>query len=73
MAEQMPEETPKTGRLKESRAILIVALIDVVVIAPYTFWRLSSHRLGLVIAYAGEGVALLSMLGIALYLRRRGR
>jgi hypothetical protein len=53
-------------------AILMAALVDLLVIVPYSYWRLSGHRLALIIAYAVEGVALLSLLGIALYLRRRG-
>jgi hypothetical protein len=52
--------------------MLMVALVDLVVIAPYLFWRLSSRHLALIIACAVEGVALLSLVGTGLYLRRRG-
>jgi hypothetical protein len=47
-------------------------LVDLLVIVPYSCWRLSGHRLALIIACAVEGVGMLSLLGVALYLRRRG-
>jgi len=52
--------------------MLLVALVDLLVIVPYSYWRFSSHRLELIIVCAVEGAAMLSLLGVALYLRRRG-
>ena len=73
MTDHKPDHVPRVaGGLKTSSAILMAALVDLLVIVPYSYWRLSGHRLALIIAYAVEGVALLSLLGIALYLRRRG-
>jgi hypothetical protein len=51
---------------------MMAALVDLLVIVPYSYWRLNGHRLVLSIACAVEGIGVLSLLGIALYLRRRG-
>jgi hypothetical protein len=50
----------------------MAVLVDLLVIVPYSYWRLSGNRLALIIAFAVEGVGMLSLLGIALSLRRRG-
>ena len=60
------------GGLKTSSVILMVVLVDLLVIVPFSYWRLSGHGLALIIAYAVEGAGMLTLLGIALYLRRRG-
>lgn len=72
MNDHKPAGVPRAGGLKPSSLLLTVALVDLLVIVPYSYWRLNDHRLVLVIAYAVEGIALLSLLGIGLHLRRRG-
>jgi hypothetical protein len=68
-----PEHAPRAaGGLKTSSVILMAVLVDLLVIVPYSYWRLSGNRLALIIAFAVEGVGMLSLLGIALSLRRRG-
>jgi hypothetical protein len=51
---------------------LMVVLFDLLVLVPYTYWRLHRHPLALIIAYAVEGVGMLLLLYAALQLRRRG-
>jgi hypothetical protein len=73
MTDHKPAGVPRAaGGLKTSSVILMVVLVDLLVIVPFSYWRLSGHRLALIIAYAVEGAGMLSLLGIALYLRRRG-
>jgi UPF0716 family protein affecting phage T7 exclusion len=73
MPDHKPEDVPRAaGALRPSSLLLMVALVDLVVIVPYLFWRLSSHHLALIIACAVAGVALLSLVGLGLRLRRRG-
>lgn len=73
MTDHKPAGVPgAAGGLKTSSVILMVLLVDLLVIVPFSYWRLSGHRLALIIAYAVEGGGMLSLLGIALYLRRRG-
>jgi hypothetical protein len=73
MTGHKPGGVPRAaGELKASSVILMVVLVDLLVIVPFSYWRLSGHRLALIIAYTVEGVGMLSLLGIALYLRRRG-
>jgi hypothetical protein len=62
----------RAGALKTSRAIMLAALVDLLLIVPYAYWRLSSHRLALIIVMAVEGVGILTLFGLALHLRRRG-
>jgi hypothetical protein len=52
--------------------LLLTALLDLLVILPYSYWRFSSHHLELIIVCAVEGAGVLSLLATALYLRRRG-
>ena len=73
MTDHKPADVPRAaGGLKTSSVILMVVLVDLLVIVPFSYWRLSGHQLALIIAYAVEGAGMLSLLGIALYLRRRG-
>lgn len=72
MTDHGPADMPRTGLRKTSNVIMFAVLVDLLVIVPYSYWRLNSHRLALIIVYAVEGIALLSLLGVALHLRRRG-
>jgi hypothetical protein len=51
---------------------MMVVLVDLLVIVPYFYWRVNGHRLALIIGFAVEGIALVSLLGVALLLRRGG-
>ena len=72
MTDQKPTSAFSAGGLKTSRMIMIAALSDLLVIVPYSYWRLRDHRLILIVVTSVEGIAVLSLLVIALYLRRRG-
>lgn len=72
MTDHEPADVPRAARFRPSSLILVVVLVDLLAIVPYSYWRLNGHRLILIIAFAVEGVALLSLLGTALHLRRRG-
>ena len=73
MTDRKPADAPRAaGGLKTSSVILMAVLVDLLVIVPYSYWRFSGHRLALILAFAVEGVGMLSLLGMALYLRRRG-
>jgi hypothetical protein len=73
MTNRGPADAPRAGAvLKPSSLMLLVALVDLLVIVPYSYWRFSGHRLELIIVCAVEGAAMLSLVGIGLYLRRRG-
>jgi hypothetical protein len=72
MTDHKPAGVPRAGGLKTSSVIMMAVLVDLVVIVPYSYWLLHRHRLALIIAYAVEGIGMLSLLGITLYLRRRG-
>lgn len=52
---------------------MLAAFVDLVVMVPYSYWRLNGHQLTLTIAYAVEGIGFVTLLGIALYMRRQGR
>jgi hypothetical protein len=67
-----PAGVPRAGGLKTSSVIMMAALVDLLVIVPYSYWRLNGHRLVLITACSVAGIGALSLLGIALYLRRRG-
>jgi hypothetical protein len=71
MAEDKLAGAARTGALKTSRAIMFAALVDLLVIVPYAYWRLSSNRLALIIVMAVEGIGILTLFGLALHLRRR--
>jgi ABC-type proline/glycine betaine transport system permease subunit len=62
----------RAGRRKASSVIMMVALLDLLVILPYSYWQFSSHRLALAVVAALEAIGVLVLSGIALYLRRRG-
>jgi hypothetical protein len=72
VADHKPAGVPRAGGLKTSSVVMMAALVDLLVIVPYSYWRLNGHRLVLSIACAVEGIGVLSLLCIALYLRRRG-
>ena len=73
MTDHEPADGPRAaGGLRPSNVLLLTALLELVVIVPYSYWRLGSHRLALIITCAVEGVAMLSLLALGLYLRRRG-
>jgi hypothetical protein len=72
VTDQNPPGVPRASGLKASGVITMAALVDLLVVAPYSYWRLNGHRLALIITCAVEGMGVLSLLGIALYLRRRG-
>ncbi len=73
----MPDQKPADGSkaaagLRASSVMMFAALLDLVVIVPYSYWRLSGHKLAMIIALAIEGVGVLSLLGVAIRLRRLG-
>jgi hypothetical protein len=73
----MPDDKPADApvafdRRKASNAFLMVVLFDLLVVVPYTYWRLHRHAPVLIITYAVEGVGMLLLLYVALHLRRRG-
>jgi hypothetical protein len=72
MTDQKPTGAFSAGGLRTSRVIMIAALLDLLVIVPYSSWRLRDHQLILIIVTSIEGIAVLSLLVVALYLRRRG-
>lgn len=72
MTDRKPADVPGAGLRKTSNAIMLAVLMDLLVIVPYSYWRLHGHRLDLIIAWAVEGIGILSLLGMALYFRRRG-
>jgi hypothetical protein len=73
MTDHEPGDAPRTaGALRPSSLLLMVALVDLVVILPYSYWRFSSDRQEMIVVCAIEGVGVLSLLCVALYLRRRG-
>jgi hypothetical protein len=72
MTEDKPVSVAGAGALKTSRAIMFAALADLLLVVPYAYWRLSSHELALIIVMAVEGIGILTLLGLALRLRRRG-
>jgi hypothetical protein len=72
MSYQERADVPTQAGRKTSSVIMIAALIDLLVILPYSYWRFRSHPLALTVAVALEGTGILVLLGIALYLRRRG-
>jgi hypothetical protein len=72
MTDHKPTGSLRPGGRKTSGVIMMAALLDLLVIVPYSYWRLKDHRLVLIIATAVEGIAVLSLLVIALHLRRRG-
>jgi len=61
---------PPTRTRKASSVIMVVALVDCLLVVPYSYWRL--HGLDRIIATALEGIGVLTLLGMALYFRRRG-
>ena len=65
----MIPERPASQR-KSSSVIMMVAVVDLLVIVPLTYWWL--HGLGMIIAGAIEVTGILALLGLALHLRRRG-
>jgi hypothetical protein len=72
MTDDKPAGMPRAGRLKPSSLLFTVALVDLLLIVPYSYWRLNGHRPLLIIVFAVEGIGILSLLGIGLSLRRRG-
>jgi hypothetical protein len=73
MTDHKPANAPAAAdRRKASNVFLMVVLFDLLVLVPYTYWRLHRHPLALIIAYAVEGVGMLLLLYAALQLRRRG-
>jgi hypothetical protein len=60
MTDHKPDGVPgAAGGLKASSVILMAVLVDLLVIVPYSYWRLSGHRLALIIACAVEGAGML--------------
>lgn len=72
VTDQKPAGVAGAGGRKASSVIMLAALVDLLVIVPYSYWRLHSHQLAMIIACLIEGIGMLSLLGIALSLRRRG-
>jgi hypothetical protein len=72
VTDQKPVGVPRAGGRKPSSVLVLVVLVDLLVIVPYSYWRLHDHRPVLIAVYAVQGIALLTLLGIALHLRRRG-
>jgi hypothetical protein len=72
MTDPEPVGAPRGGWRRTSTVIVLAAIFDLLVLLPYTYWRLHTHGLAFAIAAVVEGVGVLSLLGIALSLRRRG-